>query len=289
MTFPRLWKLTKSAVHSVLFIIGGFTFFVVLFQDYLIFPVMLFELGSERRVQAPPEVQVHRVATSDENEISVWELPAIGPEKKIAIIAHGNGGNVRGFFPVQLALQQLGYSTYGFDYRGIGESSGSISEAGIYLDTEAVWNHVHSTEQIAPSELTIVGISIGSAPAAYLAHSIGPKTLLLIAPFTSMLDAIAERPGLKYLRRFSRYYFPTAAFTASAAVKCLIIAYGDADNVISPNSSRKIEKMWRATHEQTQTPAKIFMIEHPTADHNSIFFDAFDQIATQLNACNNTN
>ena len=204
--------------------------------------------------------------------------------KKVAIVAHGNGGDVGNFYPFQLGLQQLGYTTYGFDYRGMGYSSGHPSEAGLYLDIEAVWKKIQEIEKIEPAELTVVGISIGSGPAAYLANRIGAGTLLLLAPYTSIPDVINERPGLRYLRSFSKYYLPTAAYVASSSTPCIVLAYGDNDRIILPKNSLEIEARWRAA-QSDDSRATLSVIEHPTADHNSIFFDAFPQISKKLAEC----
>lgn len=289
MARPTLFQFIKFVLKTAINVIAGFIVVITFFQEYLIFPILIAESGTSRLTPAPPEVSAFKTAASDGTEVSVWRLEALpgqpsGP-KKVAIIAHGNGGNVAGFYPYQLALQKLGYTSYGFDYRGIGESGGKVSETGIYLDIEAVWRRIEKDEKIKPQELTVVGISIGSGAAAYLANRIGAGELVLIAPFSSLTEVIDERPGFRYLKSFSRFIFPTAAFTASAKTPCVVIAYGDHDQVVSPENTRRIERQWRSAHAADSPPSSLTVVEHPTADHNSIFFEAFDEIAEKIAAC----
>ena len=272
-------------ILSLVKVLAAFIFIVIVFQDYLIFPGIAAKSQDDRDGVAPAEVQKISVNTRDGETISTWKLPVEKDIHKIALIAHGNGGSVRMFYGYQLALRDLGYTTYAFDYRGFGASTGSPSEAGFYQDIQAVWEKVQSTEKITAADLTVVGISVGSGPAAYLADRIGAGTLLLIAPYTSIPDVINDRPVLGYLKRFSRYYFPTLAYVASTQSKCIILVRGDNDNIINPVNTDKIEAAWLASKDTHPVDGTMSVIRFPGGDHNTVFFAAYPQISAKLAEC----
>jgi len=50
-----------------------------------------------------------------------------------------------------------------FDYRGYGMSEGSLSEEGLYLDAEAVYDYLVNEKQVPPEKIIGYGESLGGA------------------------------------------------------------------------------------------------------------------------------
>ncbi|HSQ03142.1 MAG TPA: alpha/beta fold hydrolase, partial [Burkholderiales bacterium] len=134
------------------------------------------------------EIDLH---TEDGETLSAWWMPA--PNARGAfLLLHGNAGNIShrlGYVPI---FRRLGYSTLLVDYRGYGESTGSPSEEGTYLDGAASWTWLTQTRGIAPRDIVIFGESLGGGVATWLASRHTPRAVVLASTFTSIPDLAEE-------------------------------------------------------------------------------------------------
>ena len=251
----------------------------IVLQDFLIFPELVANpFGS---VPKPPHslIETFFVDTEDQERLAVWRLAAANKNPRgNAIFFHGNGGNLRNFVYMQERLSQAGFNAYSFDYRGYGESSGWPSEAGLYLDASAVWQAVQSRERAAPSQILLVGYSLGTGVAAELATRVEPGAVLLFSPYSSMSDVVGENPDFKYYAPFLFYSFPTLENLKRLPGTCVLIAHGKRDSVISFVNSQRIFA--------ALSGRKNFkMVDDAEADHVNIFERQLASLLEQLPSC----
>jgi pimeloyl-ACP methyl ester carboxylesterase len=74
-------------------------------------------------------------------------------------------------------------SLYLMNYRGYGGSTGSPSEAALFSDAVALYDEVAGNHQ----EVIVMGRSLGTGVAVYLAESRPVKALILVTPYKSMV------------------------------------------------------------------------------------------------------
>jgi len=118
-----------------------------------------------------------------------WFLPAEGRE--VVLWLHGNAGNIADRLDHAAAMkEQLGVSSFLFDYRGYGKSEGTPAEKGIYRDAASAFQWLVTEKGIDPSSIILFGHSLGSAVAVDLALDEGNEAggLVLESPFTSAGD-----------------------------------------------------------------------------------------------------
>jgi uncharacterized protein len=147
----------------------------------------------------------------------------------VILYLHGNAGSLRSWGAVAPDLVARGYDLLMVDYRGYGQSTGSIaSEAQLHADMDATYAWV--TARYPEEQLVLYGRSLGSGLAARLAAEHRPRLLILESPFYS-LEAIARRqfpwtpqPLLKY---------PLRTWDWISGVQCsVVIIHGAADDVV---------------------------------------------------------
>jgi fermentation-respiration switch protein FrsA (DUF1100 family) len=218
---------------AVLFAVAG----VVMFfneESFVFFP--------EKRVPVTPAsfglpFEEVRLRTADGVTLGAWWIPVERP-RGAAVLAHGNAGNIAHRIDKAALLCELGLSVLLFDYRGYGNSGGSPTEDGTYMDMEAAVEHVRTARGFAPEQTLFWGESIGAAVAVEAATRQPCAGLVVESGFTS-LPAMAKAvypwlPG--FLVRLK--YDSLARIPAVKAPK--LILHGPSDKIVPYPMSRSL-------------------------------------------------
>ena len=101
------------------------------------------------------------LTTADGERLDTWFIPA--PQARgVALILHGNVGNISQRMDTITMFHRLGYSVLIFDYRGYGRSTGQPSEEGLYRDAQTAWDHLTRQRGIPPQRIVLFGESLGA-------------------------------------------------------------------------------------------------------------------------------
>ena len=115
-----------------------------------------------------------------------------GSSKGVILFLHGNRGSNRRCLRQASVFLGSDYDIFMPDYRGYGKSDGAIeSQKELLSDVQAVYDHLLT--QYEESDIAVVGYSLGTGPASYLAANNDPKHLFLVAPYTSFVDLKNQR------------------------------------------------------------------------------------------------
>lgn len=161
---------------------------------YLVICTLLFAFQESLLFHPRPRPADHRYGNYAEEWISLSDgdrlhaLRLSGAEGKgVVLYLHGNvGDNGRSLRQTRL-LEASGYDRLLVDYRGFGKSDGEIDEeADMTEDLQAVYDHLK--EEYREEQIILAGYSMGSGPASYLAANNDPGGVVLVAPYTSLID-----------------------------------------------------------------------------------------------------
>lgn len=249
-------------------------------QNIQIFPgAFISLLSSSKRLPSdlPDGVENIFIKTTDNEHIEIWKLEVPG-SKKVALIFHGNGGDVANFFPYQKYFQSIGISSYGVDYRGYGKSSGWPSEKGLYIDGKSAMNYLLKHENSSEKDVIVVGISIGSGAAAHVAKHSSPGALVIFSPFTSLPDLVKTMPLFGILHPFTLYTFPVKDDVQSLENTCLIVTHGEKDTVIPHSHGKAVFSAYRGSSYNT-------FINSSEAGHNDILFKVYSKLTDAIENC----
>ena len=218
-----------------------FNLLIVLFFIYLAF-VLLVYFNQTRLVYFPekqlsntPEVvgldfASVQIATGDGETLHGWWIP-VNNAKGTVLFFHGNAGNISHRINYLTMFKQLGYNTLLFDYRGYGQSSGTPSETGTYIDAQAAWRYLIDIKKIESTQIVLFGESLGGAVATWLAVSERPGLLVLASTFTSIPELASEIYPFLPVRWISRFEYNTLETLRS--VTCpVFIAHSPQDEII---------------------------------------------------------
>ena len=170
-----------------------------------------------------------------------------------------------------------GWSLALVNYRGYGESDGKPSEVALFGDALAVFDALARRPDVDASRIVLVGRSLGSGVAVYVAAERPVAAVVLISPYDSM-TAVARRhyPWLP-VGLLLKHPFDSASRAPHVRAPLLAIA-GDADRIIPPSHSRRLVEAWAG-------PKRL--VELRDADHNDLsgapqFWPAIDAFLREV-------
>jgi pimeloyl-ACP methyl ester carboxylesterase len=108
------------------------------------------------------------------------------------LYSHGNAEDIGDLTEVFSALAQSGISVLAYDYPGYGLSGGHPSENGCYEAAETCYSFLTAQKNIKPENIIILGRSVGSGPACYLAEKYPVRGLVLESGFLSAQRVITR-------------------------------------------------------------------------------------------------
>lgn len=269
-------------------------------HSVLVFPGAIFGTlirWTGGKMTVPPGVQARTITTPDGAKLDVWYLPpAVLPSSTPnandplaaadstatlvtpsyrALFFHGNGGDMKAFFPIQQWLSSIGIGSYSYDYRGFGRSTGWPNEERLYADSAQVLDLILNEDKVALASLVFVGNSLGCGPAAELASRHEPAALLLLSPFTSLDEIVRRSPVLGTIRRFLWWHFPVIHFVSMLKTSPLIVVHGMQDGIIPTELGKEVSEGYRGM-------GVVRFIPVDGAGHNDLFFKSKAQMTAEL-------
>ncbi len=136
-------------------------------------------------------------STADGLQLKGWFIPAEGGEsEKTLILCHGWGSNRGDLMRDTHFLAARGFNLFYFDFRGSGESGGSLSSVG-YLETrdfDAAYEFLRHTRPQACESVGVFGTSMGGSVAIFAA-----------AKYPELKCLLSENTFLSYRRVVSNF------------------------------------------------------------------------------------
>ena len=182
--------------------------------------------------------------STDNTLLHGWYCP--GPRGcKVILLFHGNTGNISDCLESLKMFADMGYSSFVFDYRGYGHSEGQPNEQGTYHDADAAWDWLLREKHYAPTDVVIIGRSLGAAIASHLASHHRAAAVIFESTFTSLPDIAAETHRLVPARLMTRFEYNTLE-RISAIHSPILIVHGHEDRVIGFHHG---ERLYAAANE----------------------------------------
>lgn len=127
------------------------------------------------------------------------------------------------------------HAVYLMNYRGYGGSSGKPSEAALFADALALFDRIRSAHQ----QISVVGRSLGSGVAVYLASQRPVARLVLVTPYDSIQEIAASQFPFFPVRWLLRDKFESWKYAARIDVPTLLVA-AENDEVIPRSSTEAL-------------------------------------------------
>ena len=210
---------------------------------------MLFErilFGRTRvRRELPPgpladgyEVVALRLERPDGVVLCGWQArPKVAVEHTRVLLYFG-GRNEDVCWAPKMASYLAGWTIYAFNYRGMGDSGGTPSEQAVQADALALYALVRQQLGADIATLALMGRSLGTAVAVWLAHQVQPDRLVLLSPFCHLGSVLRTRWWSVPLALVVRRRFASLALAPQIGARALVLLAEQDDRVFHRDSLR---------------------------------------------------
>ena len=158
-----------------------------------------------------------------------------------AVIYFGGNAETVGYSLPGLEAAFPAHAIVLMHYRGYGGSSGRPSEAALFADALALFDQVSA----AHSQIVVVGTSLGSGIAVYLASQRPVTRLVLATPFDSLQELAARHYPFVPVRWLLRDKYESWRYAPQVTAPTLLIA-AEHDEIIPRASSERLLGRFRA-------------------------------------------
>jgi len=239
---------------------------IILVSVYLLFCIVLFFLQDKLIFFPPvPQVEIYESVKQNETSFNVdnetlhgWNVGVNETETKTIIYFGGNAQDVvyLNFEAREFKVKQL----IAINYPGYGKSTGKPTQKILYKSALQVYDWAIKKYQLQPENIIVMGRSLGSSVATYLATNREVNGLILITPFDSIENIAARQYKFFPVKWLMNHAFPTIDYISQVNVPTLMLA-AEKDEIIA---DQNLEHLKQATAENHR------LIKYPGVGHNTI-------------------
>jgi uncharacterized protein len=234
---------------SAVLLAGGLWFF----QEKLIYPAPRYFEAELRELR--PGIVALRDPKDREAIVGFYRPPLAGGEPQHLWLAFGGNGDLALRWEALLAPAATnGTGFLMVEYPGYGAHPGSPSPDSLLAGSERALRLLAEHLKLQPSELearaSVLGYSIGSAVALEYAAAHPVQRIVLVAPFTSMLEMARRTVGapLCHLLRHRYDNVQSLERIRRRGMPPLSILHGEADSLIPHQMGRRLADLVPGSH-----------------------------------------
>ncbi|MCK5034287.1 MAG: alpha/beta hydrolase [Candidatus Sabulitectum sp.] len=181
----------------------------------------------------------------------------VNPGSSNAIIYFGGNGERPESSIVDFKDLFSSHTIYLINYRGYGESDGSPTETGLYDDAMAIYDHIAP----AHNHIIVIGRSLGTGVATYLATERDIHRLVLVEPYDCLMNIAQATYPIFPMQLMMKDKYNSAERVSQIAAPTLIIK-AENDQIIPGSSTDNLIAQFNRDILETATI--------PEATHNNI-------------------
>ena len=186
-----------------------------------------------------------RLDRPDGATLNGWRAEPKSVQEREKVLLYFGGRKEDAWWAPKMASYLEGWTVYSFNYRGFGDSKGSASEQNAKADALAIYEFVMQRHYHADTEVSLMGRSLGTAIAIWLAHHVSPANLILVSPFCSMRSVLRSRFWLAPLSVFVCKRFINSKLVPDISARTLVVLAAR-DTEVTHADSLKLARSFRA-------------------------------------------
>lgn len=223
----QLWRLAMPAIAVGGAAYGAYGAWIFVRQGSIVFKPTRMMIGNPASVRCRFDDVAFQAGR---HTVRGWWIAGL-PAHRTFLFLPGSIGNISRDLEMLALLRSAGGSVLAIDYPGFGASDGRPGERACYRAAAAAWDVLVRERRIDPSEIVVVGRSVGAAVAAWLAARRQCAALVCHSPLTSVADVAARSYPLLPTRVFCLVRFNTRRHVARCRCPVLVL-HSELDTVI---------------------------------------------------------
>jgi len=230
-------------------LIGLFALFALLYflQDKLIFfPQKLPKEEADRLSKRYSHIEDVNLKTGNNISIKGWLVKNSTLLKSPLIIYFGGNAEELSYL-IYYADKFKGWSLALINYRGYGLSEGKPSEKDLYTDAVSIYDYFSKRDDIDNTRIVLIGRSLGTGVATYLAQMRPVKALILVSPYDSIISLGKHHYPFLPVNLLLRHRFDSLSRAPLISAPLLVITAAD-DTIIPLKHSKKLAEKWGGPH-----------------------------------------
>ncbi len=200
------------------------------------------------------------ITTQDDKNLHGW-LSKSQSEQPYKLIIYF-GGNAEEVSHMLLQAPIIGdWAMLLINYPGYGKSEGKPGEKSFFKSALEIYDYAVSRDDIDKDNIVLMGRSIGTGSAVFLAQERKAKAVVLISPFESIKAVAQSSMPFLPVGLLLKHKFESKKYAGNIAAPMLAF-YGTNDHIIPPKHSKKLMEYWKGEAQ---------LIKLPGYGHNDIF------------------
>jgi fermentation-respiration switch protein FrsA (DUF1100 family) len=244
------------------------TTIVLLLSAYVMFGALLFLLQRQimypvpaTAVEPKPASAVLLKIPGKSNTVYALHIPA-PPSAPTAVYFHGNAEQLADQTELGEAFREAGIGFLAVEYPGYGLArQESTTEDAVYGVAEIALRYLQTTFGVERRHLVIQGRSLGTGVAVEMARRGFGSRIVLISPFTSMVDMAKRTAPLYPVGLLLKDRYDNQSKAREIGIPVLVI-HGKDDEIIPFSMGQKLSRAFPR--------AQLYAVER--ARHNDLFF-----------------
>jgi fermentation-respiration switch protein FrsA (DUF1100 family) len=257
---PRAKSLLRRLARILALVYLGTLGVLMMLENRLIYPAPAFNEGVWSGTRKQTGAQEIELVTERGAPATAWlfpPAPTAPPAEqtttgRFGMYFHGNGENLAytASFARRLA-DEMQMTVLAVEYPGYDQHGTKVSEAGIYQNAKAGLDWLCEQQQIEPTDVVLLGRSLGGGVAMSLAQASNSRAIVLLSTFSSLPDVAAEKYPLFPIRLVMRNRFPSRK-RMQTCTQPLLQFHGDEDSFVPITSAKRL-------FESSPAPQKRFV------------------------------
>ena len=227
---------------AVLLVVGGMTWLYFSQERLIFYPQRLDQEAARILQRAYPSAEPVELEVDSGVKVRGWlvhgQTRAPAP---LVIYFGGNGEEVS--WLVTESPRLAPWAVLLVNYRGYGLSYGRPSESVLYKDAVAIHDWASGRPDIDARRIVLVGRSLGTGVATYLAAQRTVSGVVLVSPYDNLVEVARGVYPYLLVDYFMRYRFDSAA-RAKLIHAPLLALVADQDTIVRPERSHSLVRAW---------------------------------------------
>lgn len=234
-----------TAIYAVILLI------VFLRQDNFIF------FPTQAKHPSPDDKDIMTIGFSHSEEtLNGWLVNRKAAQQSLIIYYGGNAEDI--FYSIPDFLNYQNCAVLLVNYRGYGSSSGKPGEKEFFEDALAIFDNV--SQEYSPNKIFLMGRSLGSGVATYVASRRKIDGVILVTPYDSIKSMARRQFPFLPTSLLLKHPFMSSDYVENITCHCLVI-YGGRDDTIPNKNTENLLRYFKVR-------AEVVRIEE--GGHNNI-------------------